>query len=47
MTWLFALLASFAFLGTRRRPARVGVQLKAFILIVFSLSYAALHLHLL
>ncbi len=47
MTWLLGLLASFAFIGSRRRPAKVGMQLKAFILIMFGLGYAALHLHLL
>ena len=46
MTWLLVLLASFVFLGTRRRPPRVSVYLIAFILIVFGVAYETLKLHL-
>jgi hypothetical protein len=47
MTWLLALVASFVFLGTRRRPLRISVYLPAFILIVFGVAYETLKLHLL
>ncbi len=47
MTWLLVLVASFVFLGTRRRAPRVSVYLKAFILIVFGVAYETLKLHLL
>ncbi|HMC05222.1 MAG TPA: hypothetical protein VKI64_00970 [Acidimicrobiales bacterium] len=47
MTWLLVLVASFVFLGTRRRPPRVSIYLTAFILIVFGVAYETLKLHLL
>ena len=47
MTWLLVLVASFVFLGMRRRPPRVSVYLIAFILIMFGVSYETLKLHLL
>ena len=47
MTWLLVLVASFVFLGTRRRPPRVSICLTAFILIVFGVAYETLKLHLL
>jgi hypothetical protein len=46
MTWLLVLVASFVFLGTRRRP-RISVYLTAFIFIAFGVAYETLKLHLL
>jgi hypothetical protein len=47
MTWLLVLVASFVFLGTRRRPRQVSVYLTAFILIAFGVAYETLKFHLL
>jgi hypothetical protein len=47
MTWLLVLVAWFVFLGTRRRPPRIGVSMSAFILILAGVAYQTLKLHLL
>ena len=46
MTWLLVLVASFVFLGTRRRPRRISVYLPTFIFIVSGVAYETLKLHL-
>ena len=47
MTWLLGLVASFVFLGTRRRPPRISVYLTASLFIVFGVAYETLKFHLL
>lgn len=47
MTWLLGLMAGFIYLGTRRRGGRIGVYMKAFLLIMVAATYETLKLHLL
>lgn len=46
MTWLLGLMASFVYLGMRRRPPGVSVHLKAFMVILAGVLYEAFKLHL-
>lgn len=47
MTWLLGLLASFAFLGARRRESNTGLFGIVLILILLGVGYEALKVHLL